>query len=118
MWFRLISAADSLPYDIGAWWIAHAANDPTIRSGQWLGPDHGNGWVRKDSSFISYSSPMITKPRAMFIGLNHVNMSGGHNHRIACDVNRYDHQGVEIEITSWQEENKWHQVGASYIAFL
>ncbi|KAK0704576.1 hypothetical protein B0H67DRAFT_464038, partial [Lasiosphaeris hirsuta] len=61
-------------YAIGAHWLAHAADDPSIRSGRFAPAGDASNWVTKNSGTISFSPPFVAKPQCIFVGFDHANV--------------------------------------------
>jgi hypothetical protein len=114
---RGASISDTLCHNIGAYWVAHKEEDSTIRSGRWEPPEHVP-WATEDRATLSYSSPLMAKPRSIFCGLSHVNVRGGCNARFRCDAVAWSERSVEMKVSTWDQESAYHKLGASYIALL
>jgi hypothetical protein len=67
---------------------------------------------------LKFSRPFLDRPRYMFYGLNHANVRNGVNARFACELQSWDQDGVDMRLSTWEEESRYHSMGGSYIALL
>lgn len=100
--------------DIGAMWIAHDVNDETIRSDR---HDATEKTVSERSISLTFSKPFPTKPRFLFYGFHHLDVSvnQGACANVSCEATNWDKDDANITIRT---PGANHRAGVSYIALL
>jgi hypothetical protein len=96
-------------------WLAHEADDWTIRSGIIDGGFFPNA-VKSCVTDIQYSSPLRRRPEHLFHALTHIDVGTGRcNTRLQYDAD-WTANGVKANFCTWMDESKFYRMMGCYIA--
>jgi hypothetical protein len=104
-------------YNVGASWIAHEADDWSIRSGFFDNPYRPN-WAAEERSWLSFSSPMRRRPQHMFCAFSYIDVNPHSNIRLGFETPNWNENSVECRMYTWMDESKFNQLKGYYVAIL
>ncbi|PWY97399.1 hypothetical protein BCV70DRAFT_67016 [Testicularia cyperi] len=107
------SWSTTIPYDISVNWLAHNADDTTIRSGRL---EFGGG--TNVSASGNYDSRFSQRPRFLWYGFCTLDLRNGVNLRIRMDVDSWTESAVSARASTWANESEFYNAKGIYVAFL
>ncbi|KAM7210467.1 ATP synthase subunits region orf 7 [Rhypophila decipiens] len=107
---------DSIVHNLSATWLAHEADDWTIRSGLLEHPFPGH-LSSSQSSWRGFNPPFRRKPKHLFYAFSHIDVHAGANIRLKVEC-MWDENKVEGIMSTWNDESKFVVLSTSYIALL
>lgn len=106
-----------MPYNLQAGWLAHEADEWSIRSGNIYAPHYYPNNRKEDLQKVDFSSPMRRKPQALFRALTYIDVDVSHNLRFQLDA-IWDESKVGARFFTWEEESKFFCLRGCYIAVI
>lgn len=103
-------------YNLSATWLAHEADDWTIRSGMLEHPFEGKDTRIAQCSRV-FSPPMRRRPKHVFYAFSHIDVHANANIRVKVEC-QWDQNKIEGTLSTWEEESKFVLLNASYVAIL
>lgn len=113
----LTAESDTTLYTAGASWLAHEADEPSIRSGLFDNPFRPN-WETREDSWQNFSSPFPQKPRHMFAAFSYIDTHPYSNIRLGFDVPEWNERAVRGSMGTWEGESRFNQLKGSYVAIM
>jgi hypothetical protein len=103
-------------WNAAATWLAHEADDWSIRSGIFSNPNHQKV-VKEMKERVPFSSPMRRRPQHMFCAFSYLDLYPNHNIRLQFDAD-WNEKGVDCRIWTWVDESKFYEARGVYVAVL
>lgn len=103
-------------YDLGVHFVAHEADDPTIRSGSFGARNVPEKMSHKGS--VQYDTPLPETPRGVMYGFSYIDTRGDAVLRISASVTNVDRNGFDWELFTPSAESMYYELKCSYLVSL
>jgi H-type lectin domain len=105
------------------YWLAHEEDNLTISSGDvdssFCADSKYNPSGKSQPVSKKFRTPFRRKPTCLFGGFSFIDTSNTAPIRLRYDVkDNWDKDGFNSEFSTWQDESKFYQLKASYVAIL
>ncbi|KAN0060836.1 hypothetical protein ACQY0O_007495 [Thecaphora frezii] len=113
---HLDSWNDTVAYNIVAVWLAHEADDATIRSGALV--HHATGLQAEDTLEQAFESPLACEPRHLWHAFRKIDASPNHDLRIQIEVPERTQKRLTSKVSTWDPESKYYLLEGVYVAII
>lgn len=110
-------SADGVAHNIMTGWLAHAADDWSIRSGVLSTPEPVAGGIKEATSTAAFSPEIRRRPRALFRAFYYIDVPAHENVSLLFDAS-WDEKEVKGKFSSWNGTSRFFCVKGSYVAVL